>query len=250
MHAAVVRFPVAPGHREQVLVLVGDLLASWYKRGNILDGWVMAEGETELAAYVVAAGRDALFERGGYVGAGLERLEAAGAAPSIEILGRCPDLEEVCSCRSWEWLMLFTTYLTREPPLRCGHCFGPVPLWRVPTRHDDEHLGVLHWQADYQACDTLQMHTGTGERFGERELVRHDSSLSLRGRRLCLDLSGSLAIPVFYYLHKSRGRSRNSERARRCPGCDGDWLLPERRHIFDFKCDTCRLLSNFACNVT
>ena len=55
---------------------------------------------------------------------------------------------------------------------------------------------------------------------------------------------------TFYFLSKGRGRSRAAEQARLCPGCGGDWLLEEPRHdCFDFRCESCRLLSNIAWTV-
>jgi predicted nucleic acid-binding Zn ribbon protein len=251
MRATAVRFPLTTETRQQVVELVHDVLASWYKHGQVLDGWVIAERDMEVVAYVVLPFEDALSATfsNAYVRGELAKLAALEGSPMIEALGRYPDLDEVCACGRWEWLLLFTTYLTREPPVRCGGCFRPVPLCRIPTLRDDEHLDVLHWQADYKACDTLQMHTATGERFGERELYAHDSSLSLRGRRLCDELATAVGVPVYYYLHKTRGRSRELERARLCPSCGGEWALAQRLHIFDFRCEACKLLSNVACNV-
>jgi predicted nucleic acid-binding Zn ribbon protein len=251
MNSAQLCFPASPDTKMSVIESVHNVLASWYKHGQILEGWVIAERDTDIVAHVVLPAPDALAEEfsNRYVRADLAKLSAIDASPTIKLLGRYPDLDQACSCDSWDWLVLFTNYLAREPPLRCGRCFGPVPLYRIPPVHDDEHLGVLHWQADYKACDTLQMHTGTGERFAEQELFRHDSSLSLRGREVCDSLEQLAKIPVYYYLHRTRGRSRKLEQERTCPSCASAWLLPERLHIFDFRCDRCKLLSNIACNV-
>ena len=105
---------------------------------------------------------------------------------------------------------------------------------------------ILQWAADYVACDTLQMHCTTGERFGEAQLARHDSSLSSNGRAVCRELEEAVRLPVYYYLHKTRGRSASSEAARRCPSCGGEWRLQSPLHHFDFRCDRCRLLGAMA----
>jgi len=134
--------------------------------------------------------------------------------------------------------------------LELGDCFDPVPLYRVPPTRDLEYLDILQWAADYQACDTLQMHCTTGERFGERQLVGHDSSLTAQGREICRRLSAKTGLPAYYYLHNSRGRSLRDERRRRCPGCRRNWSMAEPWHgRFDFKCERCLLLSNIATNV-
>jgi predicted nucleic acid-binding Zn ribbon protein len=251
MHSAQICFPANPDTKTSVIESVHEVLASWYKHGQILEGWIIAERDADVVAQVVLPALDALAKQfsNSYVLADLAKLSSVGAGPTIELLGRYPDLDQACSCDSWDWLILYTHYLAIEPPLRCGRCFGPVPLYRIPPLYDNEHLGVLHWQADYKACDTLQMHTRTGERFGEEQLFRHDSSLSLCGRELCDRLEQLAKLPVYYYLHKTRERRPAVEQERHCPGCAKAWLLPERLHIFDFKCDHCKLLSNIACNV-
>jgi predicted nucleic acid-binding Zn ribbon protein len=51
---------------------------------------------------------------------------------------------------------MFTTFLNAEPPLRCGTCFGPVALYKVPaTNEAGNHQDVLAWEATYQAMDWL-----------------------------------------------------------------------------------------------
>jgi predicted nucleic acid-binding Zn ribbon protein len=144
---------------------------------------------------------------------------------------------------------LFTHYLNRESPLRCGNCFAPIPLYRIPHIQDEEYLDVHQWEADYKACDTLQMHIRTGERFGERQMFQHDSSLSRRGRELCVRIASLTRRPTYYYLHKVRARSSAEEERRRCPNCNGQWKLGKRWHLFDFRCDQCLLLSAIACMV-
>jgi predicted nucleic acid-binding Zn ribbon protein len=172
--------------------------------------------------------------------------ELGPAQPTVLIVSKDPNLPASCSCEARSALVLFTTYLSECSPVRCLDCFSPVALYVLPHIDDHEHLGVLQWAADYQACDTLQMHCTTGERFGEEQLYRHDSSLSRHGRALCSKFETALRVPVYYFLHKTRSRSRDDELQRRCPSCDSNWLLPSRIHLFDFQCPSCRLLSAVA----
>ena len=90
------------------------------------------------------------------------------------------------------------------------------------------------------------MHCITGERFGERQLFDHKSSLSRQGRDLAAQMETATGIPFFYYLHKIRSRGFDAELKRRCPNCEGVWRLEESQHLFDFRCDPCRLLSAIA----
>ena len=166
----------------------------------------------------------------------------------VKVLGKDPTSLDTDGCASPNQYILFTNYLTMESPLRCGECFGPVPLYRVPPTYDDsEYYNIKTWEADYQACDTLQMNCSTGERFGIREMSEANSSLSRRGRGLCADIEKGTGKPVYYYLFRYVTRTtRAKEEARMCPICGGAWLLEESWHIFDFKCESCRLVSTFA----
>ena len=150
----------------------------------------------------------------------------------------------------WKSYILYTTYVSLESPIRCGDCFGGIPLYRLPATRDDEYGDIITWESDYKACDTLQMNCSTGERFGLSQLSKHDSSLAIRGREICNRITVTTGIPTYYYLLKSSGKGLKAEQARKCPSCKGEWLLQEPLHgLFNFQCDGCRLLSNIAWSV-
>jgi predicted nucleic acid-binding Zn ribbon protein len=231
-----------------------DWLGSLLRNGQLVD-WsgVARTGPGELLAPVVLPAADSLDPRhdGRYVREARERLDAAGVQlPSLTLLGEDAEGPSVCGCApsSLPSLVLFTTYLDAAPPVRCGACFGAVPLYRIPpTYNGDEYHDLLRWEADYQACDRLQMGCQTGERFGLREMSRLDSSLIRRGRAVCRTIEEKTGVPTYYHLFRWTGRSLAAERRRTCPGCGGAWLMSERWHDrFDFRCDPCRLLSNVA----
>lgn len=121
----------------------------------------------------------------------------------VKVLGEDPTSLDTDTCASPDEYILFTDYLTLEAPLRCGSCFDPVPLYRIPPTYDDsEFYNVKAWESDYQACDTLQMNCKTGERFGIREMSEVNSSLSRHGRGLCADIEKGTGKPVYYYLFR------------------------------------------------
>jgi len=167
------------------------------------------------------------------------------APPMVEIKGEESEAVRPCACESRKNLVLITDFVSSESPVKCLDCYGVVPLYRLPNFAHIE--GLLFWQGDYKACDTLQIGCTTGERFALREMDRADSTLSRNGRDLCKTIEESSGIPTYYYLHKYYGRSHAQEWKRRCPSCVGPWLMPKRiEPIFDFRCDRCRLLSNIA----
>jgi predicted nucleic acid-binding Zn ribbon protein len=182
----------------------------------------------------------------------LRTLASAGVdRPQVIRLGTDPGSHVPCTCRTWPFLIMFTTFLNTEPPLRCGACFGPIALYKVPTTNEaGNHQDVLWWQDTYQAMDWLFIGTGPGERFAHDQLSRVGSTLSADGRELAKTLEKKVRVPVYYYLSKHFGRSDQAERKRTCPSCSRAWLRKEPLHrIFDFQCRRCRLLSNVAFDV-
>ena len=171
--------------------------------------------------------------------------------PKVTLLGNDPESRPPCKCRSRPFLILFTTFLHSDPPVRCGACFGPIALYKLPaTNEAGNHQDVLWWQDTYQAMDWLFIGTGPGERFAHEQLSRVDSELSTDGRELARALEKKVRVPVYYYLSKHFGRSDRTERTRKCPSCGKAWLRKERLHrVFDFQCQRCRLLSNVAFEV-
>jgi len=154
---------------------------------------------------------------------------------------------EACACQDRSSLILFTTYLQLSPPVSCGECFRPVPLYRLPRFSNGEFYEVITWQSNYQACDTLFMNSGPGEQFGYRQTTRVDSALTQQGRKLCRHFEDKLGMPTYYYLQRYYRRSYAQENARLCPGCGGAWKLSDLWHdLFDFRCDNCRLVSVMA----
>ena len=228
-----------------------DVVTCWYKNGQIeTNRWHVIRELSQvriIASIPDAAALDAC-NNNVYAQDALNALVAHDfALPNVRVIGVDLAFDTSCTCSVRKDLILYTNYLSSGTPIRCGTCFAPAPLYQLPHTHDVEHLNVLHWASDYRACDTLQMHCTTGERFSELQLYRHDSSLSRQGRDIATKLSKQSGVPVYYFLLTSRGASNQSERARHCPSCNGEWLLKHPWHdLFHFRCERCLLLSNIA----
>ena len=200
-------------------------------------------------ADALAPQHDSQYARRAY-----EKLASYGVRVEIEVLDPEPSGLQPCQC-SRPSLILYTNYSSLESPLRCLSCFGPIPLYEIPEQPTGVYKGELHdqirsWMSDYASCDSLQMNCTTGERFGLRQMGDPKSSLSRQGRTIASRIEEALQLRTFYYLHRYRGRSLKSERARLCPLCGAEWRLDEKMHdLFDFKCDGCRLLSNIALSI-
>jgi predicted nucleic acid-binding Zn ribbon protein len=232
---------------------VNYLLGTWRKNGQILGKqFLMAKTENSFDVFVNIPDFDSLAEKfnNKYVAENLSDIDGLKVVRKVTILGEEPESKHVCGCKRVKGYILFTNYLTLESPLKCFDCFGVVPLYKVPKTKDEEYINILSWESDYQSCDSLQMNCRVGERFGTEQISKHDSPLSKIGLEICGKIETATGKKVYYYLYKYRAKSYETEQARKCPNCKGDWLLPESLHnIFDFKCDNCRLLSNIAWDV-
>jgi predicted nucleic acid-binding Zn ribbon protein len=235
--------------------LIGVLVALWRNNGQVLGKTYTASLTGRVYSLVLTLPEANALDpkyNSAYANQQLQRLQRAGLkGPTIKSLGRDPFERQICACQQRTHFILFTTYASFEPCLACGTCFHPVPLYRIPYEPSTPQQGALHdrlntWQSNYRSCDQLNMSCSVGEAFALRQMGQLNSPLSQQGIGLCRDITRLTGVPTYYYLHRYRGRSVKAERARLCPGCGGDWLLAEAHHIFNFKCDACRLLSNIA----
>ena len=246
---------------EQINYEIDILTSAWRTHGQVA-GSEFPEIETPrgLRLWLMIPHADALSPQNDsqWARRAHEKLASQGVRIHIEVLNPEPGGLEPCGCSERGSLILHTNYTSLESPLRCLRCFGPIPLYEVPARPDGLYNGNVHdlhdylrsWKSDYASCDSLQMNCTNGERFALRQMGDANSSLSRQGRAIAGYIEEALELPTFYYLHHYRGRSLQSERARLCPVCGGEWRLNEKRHdLFDFKCDACRLLSNIALSI-
>jgi predicted nucleic acid-binding Zn ribbon protein len=242
------------GNQEVGFDRIQSYLAALHQNGQILGDSPTAKIRGGYLVFVGVPRGDATDARHGnrWVRQTAARLRDDGLRPpEIRLLGHEPDTPEACRCRRRRSLILFTNFLSDESPVRCGACFGPVPLFTLPRMGDAaDYSDILRWQSAYQAMDTLHIGSGPGERFAHRQMSDVRSALSRDGREVGEQIEKKTGRPVYYYLMKHYGVSDRLERRRRCPLCKGAWLLGKPQHgIFDFRCDRCRLLSNVAFDV-
>jgi predicted nucleic acid-binding Zn ribbon protein len=254
MFVAQIHFDLQPtADREDASSAVTSLLGSLRTSGQICGkGWPIALGEETCTAYVLLPAEDALApdHESSYVRKNLAGLAQAGVSePRAMVLGKDVDGEAPCACGTPPSYVLYTNYASEDPPVRCGGCFRPIPLYSLPPTNDEGYSDALSWQWYYQDCDSLQMGCQVLERAATREISRVESTLSQKGLRICREWAASTGVSFYYYLYRYGARSQAQERKRLCPSCGGPWLLEEPWHLFDFKCDRCRLLSNIAWDV-
>ncbi len=252
MYTVKVEFKIAIGSEEEQLDLINLLLGSWRMNGQVLGReFPIAQTKGAYTAFVQTPDKDSLGSQfnNKYVRKNLHRLDEKFTAPQVSLLGKDPNSSSLCECISPSSYILYTTYLSTESPLKCGDCFSEIPLYKIPKTFDDEYYNILHWVSDFQNCDHLQMNCTVGERFALNQLSNLSSPLTKEGLSVRDSIQDVTGKKTFYYLYKGSGRNHESEIARKCPSCGGEWFLEERFHgIFDFVCKGCALLSNIAWN--
>ncbi len=227
-----------------------SVLASLRMNGQICGTeWTLHTANNQHLARVLTPELGSLspINRGNYVSKSIDQAEALGITIQASLLGEDADSTQACTCSTSSAYALFTTFLSLESPIRCLDCFQPVPLYKLPVMPSGEYYELICWQADYQSCDSLQMNCRVLEKAATREIANPTSKLSIFGRENCTTLAALSGKPFYYYLYRGHGRSLSSEQNRPCPLCNQAWHLESPLHsLFDFKCDSCRLLSNHA----
>lgn len=241
-----------PPDESTVSQAVYGLLGSWLRSGQLADAdWNVTFTEEQCLAVVSCPEATSLSMRRAnkWVRQSIRELGGAGLGkPSTRILGRALESEVPDRCKKPQWYVLITNYLSCESPLYCGDHYRPVPLYRIPYTYDADpsYWDILCWQRQWKDMDSLQMACGAGERFATQQIASVRSKLAQEGRSLCSRIEALSGVPTYYYLYRGSGRSLASERKRRCPSCEREWLLAKPIHLFDFRCDHCRLVSNIA----
>lgn len=182
----------------------------------------------------------------------LEKL--CGGRLKIKLLGEDKsETVDICRCEAPDSYILFTGHGFVGSPLLCGDCGKNVPLYRIPGKpepHEQDYYSLLCWDRAYRSCGQLEALCGFGEPWALRQLQRHDSGLAKEGREKGTEIAEITGKPVYYNLFNYRALTAKQDRERKCPECGGEWLLPEAWHKkFDFRCDLCRLVSSFTCNM-
>lgn len=230
---------------------IWSFLAAFLRDGRFLDeNFAIFQTENTLRTFVSVPAKDAFenFLDNEYISNSLQKLNGIGLAqPIYKILGMETESSESCGCENPTAYILFTDFLSIQSPVKCFDCGFPFPLYHFPRTSSGDFYQILKWQFDYKSCDSLQMSSGFGEHFGIRQMSNLKSGLTKSGLEICNGIQSLTKKPCYYYLYHPNGRSLKKERERKCPLCNGEWLLEKPLHnMFDFKCDKCHLLSNIA----
>lgn len=204
---------------EYVDEIVIPFMAALYRNGRILNTvWNPVHSRGKIMVAGILPENDSLlgcseadrFTRG---------IKTGGARVLFGIPNPIIGSWNACTCDNPGFYVLYTTFLADFPPVRCGDCGRPVPLYRFPkVGSEQDYDSILSWEREYQACDSLYIHSGAGEQFGLRQICDPESELSREGRAICEALSAGAGVPFFYYFFGPDDDNRSQ-----CPLCGGKW---------------------------
>lgn len=228
---------------DDLLEAIDYLTSALRKNGQVCGAeYPIAQLANEINVFAMLPDADALEPQhhNQYVVSAIDRIQALAHAIRFELLGHVPASAEPCVCIARSSYVLYTTYLLLESPLRCGDCFAPVPLYRIPATYDDEYYNIIHWQSDYQSCDRLYMNSRTAVRSALWQLSRVNSALSQAGIELCRIITQQTGIPSYYHLFHPTERPVPN-----CPQCATHWQLDQVWHdMIEYRCDVCLLVAS------
>lgn len=234
---------------EKAYSYIGSLTQGGQIVGDVVGGWSSQGFEvyTYLQGYAALAIRN-------HTKWGIEHrnnaIEYFGREPECEIL----DPEVPKSLPRWRkspYLFLFMEAWSCEPPIRAAK--EHVPTYLLPLSAETK-MDIYFWQQSYKSHDEIWLGSGDLEIPAYKQLVEPTSELNKSGRELCQEIEKTTGISTYYYLMRYWGDSRY-EADRVCPGCGGKWRVkgvksdPDRKDPFcqfQFRCETCRLLSHEA----
>ncbi|TCC86335.1 DUF2310 family Zn-ribbon-containing protein [Pedobacter hiemivivus] len=230
---------------DEFIMLMSSLCRTGQIMGGVESPYVAGN---ELICYQTTLERNSLDTEcnNKWVNLRIKNLEeGCNSKLKIEVLGEhVPFYKDVCTCDQHDSYLLFTTYLNESSPVDCGTCGGSVPIYKIKGLTDKEQTDIESWEGDYVSCDNLNMGCNVGEKWAIKQMSDPKSQLSQVGRDICKRVTELTGVPTYYYLFNYQAISIAKDKLRKCPSCNGDWLLNEKWLAFyDFKCDRCKLVS-------
>ncbi len=232
-----------------------SLISCYWKNGQIHEDRIDYIKNNKIVMVVNTLERDSLSKdyNNYYVNNRIDKIqEKWNSKIEFQFLGEMPYdkllIENVCSCSKSEFHILYTDAYSLGSPIKCGNCFGTIPLYKFPKYNEHSYQEVLWWEQDYKACDRLQIGCSVGEKWALNQMQEVNSQLTKVGLKICRKMEELTNIPTYYFLYDYRKIKKNAA-IKKCPSCKKEWLLETPLHkLFDFKCDSCKLLSQNSFN--
>jgi predicted nucleic acid-binding Zn ribbon protein len=239
-------------HRESLKYVAEDYLASLIWNGQIYGDCLLAWSDAQLIGYTRVARPDS-FARRYHSQWGVSALKKLIGALGCDPQWRIIDDDVPKRFPAWRRsssFYLFTHAFDDASPVCCGDSGEPIPVYLLPIS-DQDRQDLYSWAGSYKEFDKVWLASGALEIPAYKQIADPKSDLSVDGRDLCAKIEKATEKPTFYYLPRYWGRN-DGEATRLCPLCGGEWRLSDQNadmapfHKFQFKCDSCRLVSRIA----
>ena len=167
------------------------------------------------------------------------------------ILGEDMWSPDICECKKSDFYILSGS---RPIPILCGTCMNSIPLYKLPFIYeaDASYYDIVSWNNENNAWGTIEFSNIDGiEKIAHHALCDIDSKHTQTALEICRKMKDKTDIDCYYDFENLRDTENiENEISKKCPKCKGDWILKERLNgEYDFKCNKCYLVSNFAYNV-
>jgi predicted nucleic acid-binding Zn ribbon protein len=230
------------------IILMGSLCRNGQIMGGIESPYI---AENEIICYQTTLEENSLDTKYNdeWVALRIKTLEElCNGKLKTELAGQhIPLYKGVCTCTHHNSYILFTTYSNESSPVDCGNCGRAVPIYRINSLTDSDRYDIESWEGNYVSCDNLNMGCAVGEKWAIKQMSDLTSQLSKFGRDVCDNITEKTKVPTYYFLLNYRTISLAKDKLRKCPSCNGEWLLNEKwLGFYDFKCNKCRLVSTLS----
>lgn len=158
---------------------------------------------------------------------------------------------DICQCTEYKFYILSGS---RPIPILCGTCMNAIPLYKLPFTYesDPSYYDVIQWNQENYALNTLEFQCSEEvEKFAQDQLCNIDSEHTQDALEICKKIKKLTKINCFYDFENLKDEvDERNEVFKLCPSCNSKWVLEESLHnTYDFKCDKCKILSNFSYSI-
>lgn len=232
-------------HNIDIEEFLWDYLSCLYKNGQIMNDYSLYKIENKYISIMTLSEDNSLNDayNNEYVTKLKSQLEQYFKI-SLEYFGNNINYNDICTCETSSWYMMYTDYYTYESPIACGDCGKEIPLHKIPYYQEEkEHYTLLGWQRAYQSLDKLYIYS-LNDRFTLRNLNNPKGTLFKIGMDIRKDLELKLHKPVYYYVFYPNEEIKRYHS--RCPICNKVWEKSLNPDVVEYICKDCRLATDIS----